>query len=81
MKAKLTRISSSHTILRTDEVIGHTENSPQVGKRFVMFADSLNPSGAFRHVSTSPVQTVEGISLRVMRFTTLNSVYEFEELA
>lgn len=75
MKAKLSLISSTHDLLRTDEVVGYVVGPPVTGLRFVIYAESLDSNKDVRMVSTSPVLSVEG-----SRFTTRNSVYEFEAL-
>ncbi len=77
MKAKLTRITSAHALLRTDEVTGYAITPPAVGELFVMYAEPLSEAeGLIRWVRTSVVTEVTSTG-----FKTLNSVYNFEALA
>ncbi len=73
MKVRLTKVSSTHNRLRTDEVVGEAFCAPVVGERFEMYAEPLDSAMDIRLVSTSPVTTFDG-----RRLSTANSVYDFE---
>jgi hypothetical protein len=56
MRIKLEAISlGKASRLRSYEVIGDAAELPQVGKRFVMTAEPIDPNSLFRLVETSPV--------------------------
>ena len=76
MKVKLTKIESTHSNLRTDTVEGMCTNLPEVGMSFVLWSEPLTTGHHYRQVATSPVQSVEVLSADVLRFKTLNSIYE-----
>jgi hypothetical protein len=71
---KLTKISSSHNNLRTNDVTGKCHVLPQVGTSFTMFAEGLE--FGTRIIATSEVKEVtpEG-------FKTENSEYKLEVLS
>ncbi len=53
------KIKNDHNKLRDDEIVGWTNDLPEIGKPFVMLApprDDVNAS--FRGVNTSPVTSV-----------------------
>lgn len=75
MKARLTKIVSSHNNLRTDEVVGELAFWPSTGERICMLGESLTDPDAHRSVITSPICKIEGDL-----FHTLNSVYRLERL-
>ena len=79
MNAKLTKIRSTHSNLRTDTVVGFTTALPEVGKVFVMFAPPIDPAATFRQVTTTLVKHVEVID-NTYRFVTENSTYQLEIL-
>jgi hypothetical protein len=74
MKVKLTRISSNHRNLRTDEIIGTADRPPTVGQRFFMTAPPLATPGGIRWLETTPVQVCERIGAE-FDFHTRNSHY------
>lgn len=69
-------------LLRSQEIVGHFQNEPTVGKCFVMFAAPFVEGADIRLVQTSPiiniVPTVNLAGNQGFRFTTQNSVYELE---
>ncbi len=73
IKARLIKIASTHDLLRTDVVEGETPQEPVVGEPFFILAEPLEKDYWRRYVRTSPVLAIKG-----NRFTTVNSVYEFE---
>ena len=74
MKAILTKLSSNHDNLRTDEISGETEYCPVAGSSFVMRAPPLE-TGNVRVIVTSIVQEVELVGPGVWEFKTRNSHY------
>jgi hypothetical protein len=77
-KVKLSKIVSTHSILRTNTVEGKISLVPIVGKTFAMMAKSIDPDGWFRHVETTIIQSIEEINETKIQFKTLNSTYELE---
>ena len=71
--ATLTRIASSHSRIRTPEVVGIIMVEPQVGRDFVMYAPALE-SGDLRMVSTTPIESIASID-SVIYFRTATSKY------
>lgn len=70
---KLTKITSAHNNLRTNEVVGKCCELPKVGEIFVMYAEGLEYGT--RMISTSPVKEVHELG-----FKTENSEYKLEVL-
>lgn len=54
---KFSKLKNDHNRLRTDEILGKTQELPQVGKQFVLFGEGLE--FGTRCVNTSPVKSVE----------------------
>ncbi len=80
IKVRLRRIRSSHTNLRTNEVIGECRSLPELGSRFIMTAKPLqNPKANFRLIYSTPIQAIEW-SGNTVRFVTENSTYELDLL-
>lgn len=77
-KVKLTKVRSTHTKLRTDEVEGGTSDLPQIGENFVLLGQGLEFGS--RIITTTEVKSVEKIKNEYM-FSTLNSTYKLEVLA
>jgi hypothetical protein len=75
MIVRLTRVTSTHQNLRTDEVVGDAMQLPIVGRSFVMMAPPLDPTATVRMVATGPVK-----ALLADGFTTENSHYKLEVL-
>lgn len=77
---KLTKVQvKPDNELRTDEVIGISENPPTIGQRFTIRGEGLE--FGMRLVSTSPVQHVEhDEKTKTYLIRTLNSLYRVEEL-
>ena len=75
LNVKLVKIKSSHEGLRSNEIIGQTEQIPEVGESFTLFAQPLE-AGDVRIVSTTDVKTCEyDETTRRFDFTTQNSDY------
>lgn len=73
----LRKVMSTHSNLRTDEVVGQANALPVVGEGFIMFADSLEVKGGTRYIRTTPVVTVwNETGVRSTHFRTANSTYE-----
>ncbi len=88
VKATLTRVDSTHRLLRTDTVSGVYAEPPSVGDCFFISGEALDPTlGNCRIVRTSPIvevteDTVTLTSTGVVRrwaFRTENSSYILQE--
>jgi len=75
---KLTKIRSNHNNLRSNVIIGKTNELPTVGEGFQMLSEGLD--FGVRHVWTSPIQHLEKID-SIYQFNTANSVYKLEVLS
>jgi len=64
--------------VRTEVTNGVMYHGPWKGERFTMFAESVNPHGDARMISTSPVQQVVRVDDCVVRIITENSTYLIE---
>ena len=80
MKAKLTRIQSKHQNLRTDEIVGQTEELPRIGSPFTLIANPLVRFANFRLVRTTPVRVIWNNSRTEYEFWTENSHYRLSVL-
>lgn len=77
-KAKLTRLSSVHDNLRTNEIEG-VAYEPVLGKCFELVGPPLDPLADVRLVYTTPVLTLKVLGHGpVYSFTTRNSHYKVE---
>ena len=76
MQITLTRLNSTNKNLRTNVVVGETDELPIIGKSFLMTAPPLE-SGNLRVIATSPVKSVGSIDGK-FRFSTENSEYELK---
>ena len=72
---KLTKIRSNHNNLRSNVIIGKTNELPTVGEGFQMLSEGLD--FGVRHVWTSPIKHLEKIE-NTYQFNTANSVYKLE---
>ena len=71
----LKKIESTHSNLRTDEVVGMTSALPKVGESFFMYTDKpLDPQMSMRAIRTSIVQEVKIVEDEIV-FKTVNSMY------
>lgn len=79
-RVKLTKIESSHSVLRTNEVIGFCEDLPKSDSQFYMYGEGLTTGS--RHVTTSLVISVEyeNPTKSLITFYTLYSKYGLEIL-
>lgn len=77
---KLTRLKSSHNIIRTDETIGTTYYLPEIGKGFTLIAEPIDEHANIRYITTSKVIEIEeSVSNKnTIRFNTLNSSYRLD---
>lgn len=76
---KFTKVKTNHNRVRTDEVLGKTDELPQVGKQFVLFGEGLE--FGTRRVNTSPVKEVERHQPDLFVLTTESgSVYHVQVL-
>ena len=64
--------------VRTDEVVGTSEQYPKVGDSFVIMAPSLYKFGSFRVVSTSPVEQISNGPGDTVIIKTANSIYSLD---
>lgn len=76
MKARLVRLSSTNTNLRTREVEGEYFVPPKVGDRFKLTGESLSFTGGIRLIDTSPVVVIVQDTEKLIIFKTENSTYE-----
>lgn len=77
LRIKLVRIRSAHQNVRTNEVVGVTEDLPKVGSRFIMFGAPVDPKFDIRMIETSVVTAVDRDTLPVT-FRTQFSQYRLE---
>ena len=76
---KFTKVKCDHFRVRTDEVLGKTDELPQVGKPFVLIGEGLE--FANRLVSTSPVKEIERHQPDLFVLTTeSDSIYHVQVL-
>lgn len=80
MRAKLTRIQSSHRNLRTDEMVGSISKVPEVGEECVIFGEPLTPGALARMIHTTKIGRVEKKSSGRYEFWTKNSHYGLDLL-
>lgn len=73
----LTRILGG-TRVRTDVTQGVCIEYPEVGKPFIMFAESLSVSGGVRYIATSAVVSVSNADTRTKIIKTQNSTYRLD---
>ncbi len=76
MRVRLVKIKSSHSNLRTDEIVGDAAQLPKIGYPFIMSAEPLETAAGMRYVKTSTVTMIDGEV-----FHTLNSEYRLEVLS
>lgn len=74
LRAKLVKLASNHSNLRTNEIEGKCTHIPEVGESFVLFAPALE-GGDFRMIQTTPVTLCE-YNDKKFSFQTKNSSYE-----
>lgn len=80
MKARLTKLRSSHNNLRTSMIEGETIAQPTLGESFMLFAEPLETSVGVRVVSTMLVTSIDRLDESSVKFQTKNSCYLFEIL-
>lgn len=80
-QVKLTKVESSHSILRTNDVIGECDSLPVLGGSFEMYGEGL--VAGIRYISTSVVTSIEQDSSKsqLIIFYTLYSKYKLEILS
>ncbi len=75
IRAKLTKISSTHENLRTNEMVGGIPKIPEVGETCVIVGRALTPGVSARMIHTTKISKVERISSKQYEFWTKNSHY------
>lgn len=81
MQVRLTRVKSTHNLLRTPEVVGDSNSLPLViGKCFSMTAPSLTTFASIRYVETTPIEEIIQQDDKTYEFRTQNSTYKLELL-
>lgn len=82
MRAKLTRLSSTHNNLRSDVIEGEAELLPEIGASFILMAAPLDEviTGT-RVVWTTDVKSISRIDQTTIEFSTQNSSYRLEHEA
>ncbi len=78
-KVKLTKVRSSHSNVRTNEMEGEAISLPCVGQSFVLIGKSLEFEGGGRIIETTPIEKVEKMNNEYL-FHTANSTYKLEVL-
>ena len=76
-QGKLTKISSTHINLRTNEVVGFFETLPELNEPFQIVSEPLDSTMDFRQVTTTPIKNLT-VYDNLYRFSTANSEYELE---
>ena len=76
MTGKLVKMLSGNTNLRTNEVLGEFSTLPNIGQRFQMRGEPLDPTKDLRVVETSPIVLVNHVSDNEIVFNTQNSMYK-----
>lgn len=79
IKARLTKIQSTHNNLRTDTIEGEALMPPTVGKSFLITGQPLTKDGNVRVVHTTEVKSVTHIDGGI-QFETQNSTYKYEQI-
>lgn len=82
---RLTKVTSTHNNIRTQEIVGWCNDVPTPGESFQMFAPPLDPDAEFRMVTTTLVKSIEASQdpqglLGPLVFRTQNSTYTLEFL-
>jgi len=75
--SRVTTQAKSHA-MRTQTIDGVFNSLPEPGQPFRLISESLTSGANVRVFVTSPVVTVERSSADLIRFETLNSVYELQ---
>jgi len=76
---KFTKVKNNHNRIRTDEVLGKTDELPQVGKPFILIGEGLEFGN--RMVNTSPVKEIERHQPNLFVLTTESgSIYHVQVL-
>lgn len=75
---KLKKIQSTHSNLRTEEVLGTCLELPKEGERFKFFSAPLE-QGSVRVINTSPVKSFASKDGSII-FNTQNSTYELSSI-
>lgn len=76
------KISVNHQKIRSDEILGYTENFPKIDSQFVMFSDPIDKNTDVRIINTSIVKEFLSKTKDFIVFKTESgSVYEVRILA
>jgi hypothetical protein len=73
-QVKLTQLSSNHSRVRTEEILGGCASIPKEGGTFEMFAEPLDETKDVRWLHTSRIKSVQKEG-DVYHFETENSKY------
>lgn len=76
-QGKLTKISSTHINLRTNEIVGWFNSLPEMEQSFEIISEPLDITKDFRVVTTTLITELTMYD-NVYRFRTKNSEYELE---
>jgi hypothetical protein len=69
-----------HKNERTNDVEGICNDPPEVGEFFTMFGDALDPTKSIRRIVTTEVlEVTEDPDGKHLKFSTINSDYQWEE--
>ena len=81
LNVKLTKIESTHSNLRTNDMEGKTGSIPEVGYDIMVFGQSLTPGMDARVIHTTEVkESVYDKTTKTFTFKTQNSTYTLEIL-
>ena len=79
MNVILTKVTSTHNNLRTDQIVGKTLKLPTIGQSFQMTSEPLTPGTDIRVITTSLVEEFKDED-GVIEFKTRNSTYLLQVL-
>lgn len=81
LPVKLTKIESTHTNLRTNEMIGKTGSIPEVKYNIQVFGESLTEGKNMRVIETTEIkESTYDKATKTFVFKTQNSTYSLEIL-
>lgn len=84
MKVKLTRITSNHQNLRSDEIVGELVQPFCLGECVILvgeaFDEEMRANGGQRMVHTTPVIELTSVGTDIWDFKTRNSHYRLEKI-
>lgn len=81
LNVKLTKIESTHTNLRTNEMVGKTGSIPEAGYDIMVFGEPLTTGMNTRVIHTTEVkESLYDKATKTFTFKTQNSTYTLEIL-